>query len=237
MAKKKMFVSINMNSWTLLSIQCRISIQWACMPPMHIVNTLNRHGMVEGGKKHASTRTVGIKDRNAFACAMLKHLGAIKTTAFPLYAFLSSSFSSSSLFISTLYFYNLLTLQSFGRLVFRITSQSHTSTLPQHSKITDVPVPGSTCSRLINYQTCRNIPTPNSTYRQSKKSRTGLKKATNISIDMSAGYAQSAFKKMRRALSVSYETPLHGPARIGWAICTFGCKLLFHVSGSSLSEL
>ncbi|KAK3826327.1 MAG: hypothetical protein JOS17DRAFT_804384 [Linnemannia elongata] len=39
---------------------------------------------------------------------------------------------------------------------------------------------------------------------------------------MSAGYAQSAFKKMRRALSVSYETPLHGPARIGWAICTFG---------------
>ncbi|KAF9143474.1 hypothetical protein BGX30_000363 [Mortierella sp. GBA39] len=39
---------------------------------------------------------------------------------------------------------------------------------------------------------------------------------------MSAGYTQGTFKRMREALEGSYETPLHTPARIGWAICTFG---------------
>ncbi|KAF9283444.1 hypothetical protein BGZ88_010497 [Linnemannia elongata] len=39
---------------------------------------------------------------------------------------------------------------------------------------------------------------------------------------MSTGNIQRALKGMRRALSISYDSPLHGPARIVWAICTFG---------------
>ncbi|KAF8943862.1 hypothetical protein BGZ47_004963 [Haplosporangium gracile] len=39
---------------------------------------------------------------------------------------------------------------------------------------------------------------------------------------MSTGYRQSTLKRMRRVLAASFDSSLHGPARIGWAICTFG---------------
>lgn len=111
-------------------------------------------------KTHASTWTDGIKDRNTCTCAMLKHLGAIKTTAFPLHTLFLPSFP----FLHHLLHSPLSTTPSLINPLdvwpFRITSQLHPITLPQHAKITEVPVPGTTCFRLINHQTCRNTPIP-----------------------------------------------------------------------------